>query len=126
MTHGAAEKTVDSMTPSELEEVVTCVRTFVDLQSSKSSDVSTADKASGKPPSGDTPATIAVAYSDIEPPAAKAPAVKANEYDNQSIEIAQKVVKLFRVLHFMAAPLHSILGKHRECVVSVCRSATSA
>ena len=53
-TPPAAEKTVDSMSASELEEVVTCVRKFVTLQSSNSGAVASVDVASAKAASNDT------------------------------------------------------------------------
>merc|ERR1719174_2904420 len=81
----APEKTADSMSAAELEEVVTCVRTFVHLQSNKS-DVSTADTTVKKPLSDDVPAAAASAAPAIMPLDSK-----TSEYDSKSVDIAKKV-----------------------------------
>lgn len=91
-----AQKTADSMSATELEEVVKCVRTFVSLQNSKPEAVAIADVASETTAASADPAPpIATEASEVLaselPPAIKAPAIDTSEYDCASVGIAKKV-----------------------------------
>lgn len=76
-----AQKTADSMSPSEREEVETCVRQFVNLQNNNSGATATVKAASDD-------------ATDVTPTAATKPGTPA-EYDTQSIAIAKKVNQTF-------------------------------